>query len=347
MNNEDIFMAVGDADDVLLDDAIIKRSYGKRRALRIAGIAAAAVLAAGCTALIVVKLRIKAPDITANNDPTASPAAATASAPTPAPTPTPLPTPEPTPLLDLTGWNVGTGEEGEPDNEEAVRDPGSIMIHEKLKAELEKNDDEKTLYRIRLIILNRYDDKGERVDTSEYWLEKWERKEKIERDFVFAKFRSEFYEWYYNIYFPDCPYKDSAADLHPGYMGDEWRDPDALLYDTLLHPDYPNYYELFLNYLIENGEEEKAETYRPKAEEHWEALYKLNYERPQETMDAITEDFKRLIGEGYRIDLDSYDEISFGWTAYLTKEQILDFDADKHFAYFLGFSAEDYACHDE
>lgn len=340
MNNEDIFMAVGDADDALLDDAIIKRSYGKRRALRIAGIAAAAVLAAGCTALIAVKLRIKAPDITANNDPTASPAAATASAPTPAPTPTPLPTPEPTPLLDLTGWNVVTGEGvAGVDGQERIPWGGYVGIDEAVQIELDKDENDDALFKVEICNmwpLSKFPyEEHERILAELQELCREE--DRLCSNETYQEFYEEFEIWFANVYYPWCPYKDMPPPL-PGMDEEAWHLWYEFLGFTIFKEGFPNYFDLFLTYLDEQGEYEKVQRYRPVAEECWDASYRCENWYSQELVDVVYEDFERLIDAGYRIDLESFNYRHYTCEAYLTKEQIMDFDADEGFAYQIAFS---------
>lgn len=99
---------------------------------------------------------------------------------------------------------------------------------------------------------------------------------------------------------------------------------------------YPNYHELFLEYLCENGESEKAESYRPLAERYWE-LNCSRAERPQAMTDAVRADLERLISLGYRIDLSTFSDYSMSCFGYLTKDQIEHFAADPDYPYRIAF----------
>lgn len=161
-----------------------------------------------------------------------------------------------------------------------------------------------------------------------------ERMNEIYNEPAFAEFNAEFSEWFNDVYFPDCPYKDRYPLWgEPGM----WQAADNLLADTLFEPGF-DYYDKFFAYLEENGGQDKAEIYRPLAEEYWQLGYKASeHYIAEELYDVCTADCRRLIELGYRIDLDRLSPKRFGCTAYLTREQITDFDNDMDFGYELTF----------
>ncbi len=160
------------------------------------------------------------------------------------------------------------------------------------------------------------------------------RMNEIAADPVFREFDEGFRDWFANVYFPDCPYKERSPWWgEPGM----WQIPENLLTDTLFEPGF-DYYQKYFAYLEENGETEKAEQYRPLAEEYWQLGYVSNgHPDYGEFRELYLADCARLLGLGYRLDPGRLAPKYFGVTAYLTREQILDFDNDPDLGYELTF----------
>lgn len=331
MNNEDLFRAIGEADDEL-----VYKGGNNRLIMRAAGIAAAAVLAAGAAVLLILRPWKTDPERIASADQTESPAVTAAIDNTPAPL---LPsTPEPTPLLDLTGWTVVTGEGGSMRHfEEVAIEPAHLEIHKKLRTELEKPENEGSLFRVEIMLL--YPDAKlsdeERIRAKEDKNRWFQELERLREDPVYAEFRSEFLIWFENVYYPEL-------------AQDQWLTPSELFEYTFLDAQSPNYFELFLSYIRSMGEEAKAELFEPIAEEIYKLCYNEHYYRPQAYREAIHADIKRLIELGYRIDIDLFedtygtDENYWGvFVGYLTADQILDFAGDESYSYYISFGIED------
>lgn len=344
MNNADLFRAVGEAGDELIE--IKERRIGLWAYI---GIAAAALLTAGAAALVILKPWKSDPRRTASLDPTDRPAITDKANITIAPAE--LPTPEPTPLLDLTGWKVVTGEGGSGRHyEEAAVELAPLEIQDKLKAELDKPENEGSLFKVEIMVLDPYaklseEEHEKAVNESKRWEEEFNRFR--EEEPLFREFHDAFIDWFDNVYFPDCPFRMEAHTYYDSLPQDHWNYPADLFWWTFLDKRFPNYFELFLSYLDENGESDKAESFGPVAERSYTLLYNDCYLRPQEYKRAIHEEAERLISLGYRIDIDLFDE-TYGTddnlcgvlTAFLTKEQILDFAGDPAYSYYISFSFE-------
>ena len=265
---------------------------------------------------------------------------AEAAANTPEPTPTPLPTPEPTPLLDLTGWKVVTGEKGGPsrDMQDWEMPGGYVDVDPELRAKLDDPENADALFKVEIQNYRPYAKMTEK-ERAEYFRNAEERSDEL-LDLVnspaFARMEEEFNTWFSEVYFPTSPLKDKLPSYIPEEDAEFYKDWQSFLYTTLFIEGYPNYHELFLEYLCENGEAEKAESYRPLAEQYWE-LNSPTGDRPQALADAVRADLERLIGLGYRIDLDSFSDYSLSCFAYLTKDQIEHFAADPDYPYRLAF----------
>lgn len=333
MNREDLFKAIGE-----VDDSLVGTNYVKRKPfLRIALYAAAACLVIGLTLFLIIRGVGKKPDdkiAFASPVPTSVPT----SVPTPVPTPDPTeaPTPEPTPWAppDLTGWKVVEIEGKGYIEPSYVIEPPYVMLMAGVAEALEDPANDGALFKVMIMPARNLNIP---IDAQLEWhqanylrcREVWER---IENDPVFIEFDEAFHDWFVTAYFEDCPFKDLSPDGE-----DFWHDPEFLLTDTLYDPDFPNYYEMFLDYLTENGEGERAELYRPLAEEYWQASFDARYEHMPEMIDDMIRDCERLIDLGYRIDMTTFSSYKLSVTAYLTKEQILNFTTDPNIVYYIFF----------
>ena len=339
MNNADLFRSVGEAGDELIE--IKERRIGLWAYI---GIAAAALLTAGAAALVILKPWKSDPRRTASLDPTDRPAITDKANITIAPAE--LPTPEPTPLLDLTGWKVVTGEGGGFEEIALYIEPGTVMIESKLQEALDNMDDEGALFKVEIVIRNN----GAKLTEEELIGIQTRRESRLTEIAEYfgsceleSSFVDEFWNWFYNTYSPRYPKRlfalliEAFAPRDP--MQEMKNDAANIFYYTMLDRRFPDYYELFFNYLCENGEIEKVESYRPIAAMLRKRLYYDQCRTEPEYTDKLLSELKRLESMGYRIDVKSaFQRFSHSRAvAYLTKEQILDFPADPDYAYLICF----------
>lgn len=134
MNNEDLFRAIGEADESLIDTDRLRRRPG--RALRFAG-AAAACLAAGLALFFIIRGTEKAHDgLSAAAEPTALSAE-----------PSPYPTP------DFSAWKIVSGTEGVSACPEVTESPyGSAVLAGSLPEELNEAENRDALFSVSITI---------------------------------------------------------------------------------------------------------------------------------------------------------------------------------------------------